>query len=719
MSRLPDDTVVVMGLRNALTMFVFAACSAKGPQPAGPGPGPAKGSGTPGPVTAGSGSSAPVAPPAKEPPGVKVTLADVGLEASSLDRTADPCVDFYQFSCGGWLASTPLPADKARWSKRAEIDDKNRQLLRGMLDEAAKGISGDPAAKKLGDFYASCMDETAIERAGVTAIRPQLDRIARLKNPKDWQAAFNDLHKVGQWVVFEPVVVPDPKDSTTYTVMLHPAGFGLPDRDYYVKPEHADKLAAYRAHVGKVLGASGMSPAKLEAAAKQVVAIEVELAKLRKSAVEERDVTGMHNPTDPKALAKTVKSIDWKSYWKLHGVVPGKKLGLTTPKYFKGLDKIRQRIKPAQWASYFTYHLVAGRAFTLGKAIDAEAFELRRTLTGVETQPDRARRCVDATEVALGELLGQQYAAKHFSPASKQSATAMVEAVVAVMTEHLGKLDWMSEATRKMAQQKLAKVVTMVGYPDAPRSYDFDVKREDFAGNALRADTFETRRVMQKIGKPVVRNEWYAKSFTADAFYDASKNTATIPAGILQGPYFGADRSFATNLGGIGALIGHELTHAFDDQGARFDGAGNLTNWWQKDDETKFKDRGSCVADQYSTFEALKGQFINGRLTIGEDIADLGGVKLAFLAYRHLRKDAAKLYNADGFSEDQQFFIAHAQSWCAKARPAETQRRLMTDTHSPPKFRVYGALRNLPEFAQAFSCAPGTPMRPANACAVW
>ena len=696
-------------------MFVIAACSAKGPQPTGPVATPKAGSGTP----AGSGSSAPVAPPVPEPPGVKVTLADVGLEASSLDRTADPCVDFYQFSCGGWLASTPMPADRARWSKRTEMDDKNRQILRGLLDEAAKGISADPVAKKLGDFYASCMDETAIERAGLAALKPQLDRIAKVKDAKSWQAALNELHKVGQWVVFEPIVAPDPKDSTKYTVTLHPSGFGLPDRDYYVKPEYAEKLTAYGAHVAKLLGATGMAPAKLEAAAKQVVAIEVELAKLRKSAVEERDVAGMHNPTDPKALAKTVKSIDWKGYWKLHGATPGKKLGLTTPKYFQQLDKVRQRIKPAQWASYFTYHLVAGRAFTLGKTLDTEAFELRRTLTGVEQPLERSRRCVDTTEAALGELLGQQYAAKHFSAASKQAVTKLVETVAAMMTEHLGKLDWMSEATRKMAQQKLGKVVTMIGYPEQPRSYDFDVKREDFAGNVVRADAFETRRVLQRIGKPVARVEWYAKSFTVDAFYDASKNTATIPAGILQGPYFGADRSYAANLGGIGAMIGHELTHAFDDQGARYDGDGNLANWWQKEDEAKFATRGSCVADQYSTFEALKGQFVNGRLTLGEDIADLGGAKFAFQAYRHLRKDAAKTYNADGFSEDQQFFIAHAQSWCSKLRPAEIQRRLASDTHSPPKFRIYGALRNMPEFAQAFSCAPGTPMRPANACSVW
>ena len=707
-----------MTRRNALTLFVIAACSAKGPQPAGPGPTTGSGSAS---STAAkrAGSSAPVAPPIPEPPGVKVTLADVGLEASSLDRTADPCVDFYQFACGGWLAGNQIPPDRSRWAKRLEVDDKNRQALRNLLEEAAKGIGGDPGAKKLGDFYASCMDEATIERAGLAALKPQLDRIAKIKDAKSWQAALHELHRVGEWVVFEPIVAPDPVSSKLHVITLHPSGLGLPDRDYYLKPELADKLAAYKSHVGKLLGVAGMAPAKLEAAVKQVLDIELELAKLRKPLVEERDVAGMNNPTDPKALAKLVKSIDWKSYWKLHAVTPGKKLVLTTPKYFQQLDKLRQRIKPAQWASYFTYHLVANRAFTLGKTIDAEAFELRRTLTGVEQQQERGRRCVDATEAALGELLGQQYAAKQFSAASKQAATAMFDAIVKVMTDELGKLDWMSEATRKMAQQKLAKLVALIGYPEQPKTYDYDVKREDFAGNALRANAFETRRTLHKAGKPVDRNEWYAKSFTVDAFYDPSRNTSTLPAGILHGPYFGADRSDAANLGGIGSTIGHELTHAFDDQGARFDGDGNLKNWWQAADEAKFKERASCVADQYATFEALKGQFVDGRLTLSENIADLGGVRIAFQAYRHLRKDAAKTYNADGFSEDQQFFIAHGQAWCQKARPAEIQRRLTVDTHSPWNFRVYGALRNMKEFSQAFSCAPGTPMRPAKACSVW
>ena len=449
-----------------------------------------------------------------------------------------------------------------------------------------------------------------------------------------------------------------------------------------------------------------------------MIAIETELAKLRKTAVEERDIQGGYNAIDAKTLAKQVK-LDWKLYWKAFGATPGKQLVTTTPRYFRELDRLRQRIKPAQWASYFTYHLISRTALALPKVFDDQAFELERLLTGVEQKLDRARRCVDATEQGLGELLAHQYVTRFFPSSSKQAATSMFEAMVKVMSEELGRLDWMSEATRKTSQQKLARIGPLIGFPDQPKGYAFEVKRADFAGNVLRARAHETRRQLQKAGKPVDRTEWPMRAFTVDAYYEPTMNVTTFPAGILQPPFFGVDRSIAANLGGIGMVIGHELTHAFDDQGAQFDADGNLANWWQKDDAAKFKERSSCVAEQYSTFEVLKGQFINGWLTVGENIADMGGVKLAYKTFRELRKDAPKVYNADGFTEDQQFFLAVGQAWCSNARPAEIQYRLNSDVHSPQKFRIYGALRNLPAFADAFRCAAGTPMRPANACSVW
>jgi putative endopeptidase len=645
----------------------------------------------------------------------KVSLADVGLEASSLDKTSDPCVDFYQFACGGWLAKNDIPADKARWMRMSEMEEKTRGVVRALLEDDAKG-GGDATAKKLGDFYASCMDEAAIEKAGTKGVKALLDKAQKVKDARSWVAALTELHKAGIFVVFGAGTLPDFKDSKTDVMELDPAGLGLPDRDYYVKPELADKLAAYRTHVGKMLALAGV--AKPEAAADNVIAVETELAKLTKTAVLRRDVQAMYNPVDLKGLGKLARSIDWKAYFKALGVAPGKTIVVGTPKFFGALDGLRTRLKPAQWASYFTYQVLAATAFSLPKAFDDEQFELTKVVTGQPEQEERGKRCTEATEDSLGELLGQQYVAKFFPPSAKQTATTLVDALVAAMGEDLGQLDWMTAATRQTAQQKLAKVVRMIGYPDKWRAYDFAVKRDDFAGNQLRANAFETHRELAKAGKPVDRDEWQMNAYTINAYFDDTINRTVIPAGILQLPMFGDKRGVAANLGGIGFVIGHELTHGFDDQGAQFDADGNLENWWTKDDQAKFAAKEQCVADQYSTFEAAPKQYVNGKLTLGEDTADLGGVKMAFRAYKKLRAGQTPIV-ADGFTEDQQFFISAAQIWCDKDRPAEVQRRLTVDPHAPPKFRVYGALRNLPEFAQAFSCAAGTPMNPAKRCTVW
>jgi len=671
------------------------------------------------PIPLGVSPAAPAPAPAPAPsaPGEKVTLADVGLESASLDRTVDPCVDFYQFACGGWLRSNPIPADRARWGRFSEIDERNKLALRTLLEEAAKGIGGDATTKKLGDFYASCMDEAAIEAAGLRSIQPLLDKTTKVKDAKSWLAAVADLHEVGVWVVWGEVAFADLKDSLTNVTYLDTDGLGLPDRDYYVKPELREKLDAYTTHVGRLL-ALALPNAKPEALAADVIAIETELAKLTKTAVEKRDIDGSYNPTDAKKLAKQVK-LDWKAYAKATGHEFSKKIILGTPKFFAALDKVRAKFKFSQWANYFTYHALAKNSLGLPKAYDTEVFELAKVLTGVEAQQERSKRCVTATQQGLGELLGQQYVAKHFPSSSKQTATMLVDAIMKSMGEQIGRLDWMSDPTKQIAQGKLAKVVRMLGYPDKWRIYDFEVRREDFAGNRLRAAAYDTRRTLVRAGKPVDRSEWQMNTYDVNAYYDPTANNTALPAGILQPPFFGQDRSVAANLGGIGMVIGHELTHGFDDQGAQFDADGNLKKWWSKDDLQKFQDRGTCVADQYSTFEALPDQFVQGRLTLGENIADLGGVKMAFQAYRSLRKDAAKAFVADGFTEDQQFFLAVGQAWCNKDRPAEVQRRLTTDPHSPPKFRVYGALRNLREFSDAFKCAAGTPMNPAKTCAVW
>ncbi|MEO7735984.1 MAG: M13 family metallopeptidase, partial [Kofleriaceae bacterium] len=552
-----------------------------------------------------------------------------------------------------------------------------------------------------------------------------------VKDARTWLTALIELHKLGVFAVWDHQVLPDLKSAATNVTYLDAAGLTLPDRDYYVAPGRKDLLAAYQRHVGKMLAlvsilptpatpAAGKTPAVPAAdPAADVVAIETELAKLSKTAVEQRDLADAYHPTDLRALAKQATSVDWPRYFQGLGVAPSKRLVIGTPRLFAGLDKLRAQIKPAQWASYFTYQLLEQFAFALPASFAAEAFELHKLVSGVERPLERSQRCVAATGTALGDLLAQPYVARYFAGSAKQDVTKVVDAVAAAMAAELGTLDWMSDATRQAALAKLGKITRMVGFPERWRTYDFEVKRDDFAGNLLRATAFDVHRQLARAGKPVDRGEWRMNAFDVGAYYNPSLHHLALPAGILQRPAFGPDRAVAANLGGIGEMVGHELTHAFDDHGAQLDADGNLKTWWSADDLAKFASKARCVAEQYATFEVLPKKLVQAQLTLGEDLADLGGAKLAFQAYRALRKDAAKTYVADGFTEDQQFFLAVGQAACSRDRPAEIERRLLVDPHAPPKFRVYGALRNMTEFAEAFRCAPGTPMRPAKSCAVW
>jgi len=704
--------------RWALALGLAAAACGQPTKPAvtagsGSAGGSAAGSGS----DVGSGSATPPAPAGPEQ--VSVTLADVGLEADSLDRSADPCSDFYQFACGGWMAKNQVPADRARWARFSQVEERNTATLHSILDEAALGKSTDPVMNKLGAFYGSCMNEAAVEKAGLKGIKPLQALIAKVRNPKTLEAAIFAFQDHGIPAGFGHWVTADLKDSTVNTLYVDSGGLGLPDRDYYLKDDFKDKRAAYHDHLVRVFQLLGKRPAAAKTAADHVMALETELAKATKTRVERRDVPNMYHPTSMTDLAKLAPRLVWKQYLTGIGASDVKQVVLTTPTYMTALSGLMASQKPAVWRDYLTVRLIDATAGSLPKKFDDEHFALQKALTGVEQQKERWKRCVDATGRAMPEYLGQPFVAKVFPGDSKKFAAQLYAQIATEIGKDIDTLDWMTPETKKAAHDKLSKIQFLTGYPDKWKTYDFKVDPTNYAANALAARQFEDRREAGKAGKPYDRSEWEMPAFIVNAYYEPSANNSALPAGILQPPFFGADRAVAANFGGIGMVAGHELTHAFDDQGAQFDAEGRLQNWWQPSDLKAFKAKGECVAAQYSTFEPLPGKHVNGHLTMGENIADLGGVKMAFRAYRDLRAGAKKVYVADGFTEDQQFFLGAGQAWCDKDRPAEIERRLTVDPHSPPKFRVFGALRNTPAFAEAFHCAVGTPMHPKDTCSVW
>lgn len=703
-----------------LGVSLLSSCGSK-PPAVGPDlpPDPIGASANPQGAAGGTSAPAPSAPSTPATPSVNVSLAEVGLESASLDRTVDPCSDFYQFACGGWLQKTEIPADRARYARFTELDERNELILRQIMDDAAAGKVGTAVGKKIGDYYASCMDETAIEKRGLSSIKNVLTKIGRVKDDGSWLAAVVDLHKLGVNVMWGVAPDADFEDATTNVLFVDSGGLKLPDRDYYVEATFKDKLAAYRMHLGRMFELLGRNKVVAQAAAEDVIAIETALAKVTKTGTERRDLPALYNKFDQAGLAKLSSRVDWTAYFTGLGFDPGKKIIVTTPAFMQAIDGVRTTFAAKQWVNYFTYHLVSASALALPRRFDDEAFALTKALRGVEKKRDRYKRCIDATTDAMSEYVGQPFVDRAFPGASKQAASQMVDAIAEAMGKQFDHLDWMSAETKAAARHKLSRLAKMIGYPDKPKSYDYLVKRTDFGGNWQRASWFGVQRNLKKAGTPHDRSEWHMGAYEVNAYYNPLANNTALPAGILQVPFFGLERSVAANMGGIGMVIGHELTHGFDDQGAQFDADGNMKSWWKPDDKARFDERGKCLAKQYSTFEVLPGHFIKGELTLGENIADLGGVKMAFHAYRALRASADKAFVADGFTEDQQFFIATAQAWCSKDRDEEAINRLTTDEHSPPKHRVLGAMRNLPEFATAFSCKAGQALAPTNRCQVW
>jgi putative endopeptidase len=643
------------------------------------------------------------------------------LDVSSMDTTVDPCVDFYRYSCGGWMRKNPIPPDQSTWSVYSKVQDENNTQLRGILESAA-AASGQrtPYTQKIGDYYASCMDEKTIDGLGA---RPLQDSLAAIASLKDNSSLANVISEFAHdAVLFNFRSDQDAKNSTEVIAEVDQGGLGLPDRDYYLKDDaKSEELRkAYVAHVEKMFQLLGHRPETAVAEAKAVLRIETELARGSMTRVERRDPKSLYHRKTVAELETLSPKFRWKSYFATVGLPDVKSLNVETPEFFRKINELIEKEDLAGWKAYLQWHLVHANARFLSSNFVSEDFNFfGKTLRGRDQLMPRWKRCVEDVDSDLGEALGQAYVEKYFSAEAKQKVLTMVTEIEAAMQADIQALPWMSGETKQSALGKLRAVANKIGYPDKWRDYDrLDIKRGQEKGNVERAHRFEFSRQLNKIGKPVDHLEWGMTPPTVNAEYDPQKNDINFPAGILQPPLFDPASDAAPNYGNTGVTIGHELTHGFDDEGRQFDAQGNLRNWWTEADGKEFEKRASCISDQYSQYVIIDNVKINGKLTLGEDVADLGGLILAYMAWKEDAK-GQKLEGMDGLMPEQRFFVGYAQSWCGNIRDEEKRMRATVDPHSPDQYRASGVVSNMPEFQQAFHCQTGAPMAPQKRCRVW
>jgi putative endopeptidase len=674
-----------------------------------------------------SGSSPDVEPPPAaevDVPILEKSLEEVGLSSEALDPSADPCVDFYQFACGGWIQSTQIPGDESRWVRSFNVIQKeNQELLDDVLKDAAARLedaesSEDPTMRKLGEFYGACMDQAAVDAAGVKPIRPYLDLILNIETKEDVAQAIIALHQRGIWAGWDISAVQDFKEATRVIAYVDQNGLGLPDRGYYFDEDKADVREEYKGHVARMFRAAGFSERRARVAVGHVWGLEVKMAEASLPRVDRRDPDKLYHPADRARLREVAPAVPWKKYLASLELADVESFNITHPPFFEMVNELMTNTSIEAWRHYLAWHLLDATAPTLSSELDREAFAFKKVLTGQEEQKPRWKRCVEATDAALGHLLAQPFIERRFAGDSKAAAQSYVQAISEAFRANLATLDWMDDETRAAAEGKLDKVAFLIGYPPEWDEYTFPVDGL-YGENYLVARQWHVADDLAQIGEPVDRTRWEMTPPTVNAYYHPLKNQMVFPAGILQHPFYDVESGVAVNLGAMGMVVGHELTHGFDDKGSKFDGDGNLSKWWPEDVRQAFEERTQCVVKQYERYEALPGLTLNGELTLGENIADIGGLKLAFAAYRDLREGEHEAVVADGFTEDQQFFLANAQIWCSKIREAEAKRRVQVDPHSPPRFRVNGAMANLPEFGEAFACEVGSPMRPEDICSVW
>ena len=643
------------------------------------------------------------------------------LDVTSIDTNVDPCTDFFAYSCGSWLQNNPIPPDKTSWGVGGKLADQNRALLREILEEAASGGPGrDPVKQKIGDYYSACMDEKAIETAGASPLKSDLERINKMRSKREMARVVAAMPGLNVPFAFQSDQ--DYKNSSQVIAQVDQSGLGLPDRDYYLNTDakSVELRQAYSAHVQKMFQLLGDSPEAAATEAQTVLRMETALARGSLTQVERRDPKLLYHKMKRRELEGISPSFRWKEYFSLAGQPGLQSLNVAAPEFFKTMDAALKKESLENWKAYLRWHLVDANAPYLSSAfVDADFDFFGKTLTGVQQIEPRWKRCVNYVDNDLGEALGQAYVERAFPPQAKQRAQKLVKQIEAAMEQDIDGVSWMSPATKQQALAKLHALANKIGYPDKWRDYSaLTIARDDYMGNVVRARKFEFNRQIAKIGKPVDRGEWDMTPPTVNAYYNPQINDINFPAGILQPPFFDPRADDAPNYGDTGATIGHELTHGFDDEGRQFDAQGNLRDWWTAEDGKQFDQRASCISDQYSQYIAVDDVKVNGQLTLGENVADLGGMMLAYMAWK-TETQGQKLEPIDGFTPEQRFFIGYGQSWCSSTRD-ETKRMYATiDPHSPDKYRVNGVVSNSPQFQQAFQCKAGSAMVREKRCRVW
>jgi putative endopeptidase len=645
---------------------------------------------------------------------------------SAVDKAANPCVDFYQYSCGNWIKAAKIPPDQASWGTFPELSERNQTIMNGILEKAAaNNPERDSIDQKIGDYYESCMDEKAVDTKGLEPLKPELDRIAGVKDKQGLIDAVARVHMIGPNPLFNFYSQPDLHDANMVIAYIDQGGLTLPDRDYYLKDDaHMTKIRGqYVEYITQLFALSGQTPEQAADSAKTVLRIETALAKAAMDRTARRDPKTRDHKMSSEEASRLTANLQLARFLTDVNAPKISELNVSNPEFFKQVNELLESEPLDAWKTYVSWHLLDGTAPWLSKPFVDANFKMEQALTGQSEIKPRWKRCVAAVDDELGEALGQRYVEQTFGAEGKQRMLKMVEALEKSLSEDIQNLSWMSDETKKQAQVKLSAIHNKIGYPDKWRDYSsVEIVRGDLLGNFLRANEFEARRDVNKIGKPLDRNEWGMTPPTVNAYYSPPRNEIVFPAGILQPPFFDKNADDASNFGSIGVVIGHELTHGFDDQGRKYDPQGNLRDWWTAEDGKKFEERASCVANEYSGFTAIDDIKLNGRLTLGENTADNGGARIALAALHHYMADdktgeASK--TIDGYTPEQRFYLGYARIWCELRRPELVRAMVTTNPHSPGKWRVDGVVQNVDDFEHAFSCKAGDAMVSQNACRVW